>query len=127
MNETHFLNIDLDIESHQDISLLVRELSCCLTLMTHHVCEGINRASFESCESGVEEIVNEFINAVGKLSNEARSSWNSCIKREFNFGYQAEDTPRSFTSLVPTQALNEMVSVNAQVGITIYAPSRNFT
>jgi len=120
--ETHFLNIDLDIESKADISTLVSELEVSLTLMTNHVCEGINRASFESEYSIIEEIIENYVTAISLLGDEAALQWNNCRKREFNLGFQAENSPRSYEKSISAESLSKISSVNGQVGITVYAP-----
>jgi len=126
MNKTHFLNIDLDIESEKDIAPLVQELSQKLIEMTYHNCEGIYRASFESSKSEMEDIIAAYISAIRELTFEAKCLWDGCIKREFNVGFQAENRPRSYEKSISSRSLSEIASVGGQIGITIYAPESNF-
>ena len=127
MNKTHFLNIDLDLESEQEISRLVEELSLNLTQMTYHKCEDMYRASFESSESGIEDIIEKYISTIHALTSVASEQWKNCKKREFNVGFQAENTPRGYVQSISSESLSEISSVSGQIGITIYAPESNFT
>ena len=127
MNNTHFLNIDLDLESTVEISELVDELSTRLTKMTYHNCEGVFRASFETSESDIENSISTYVSAINELSPGSKKCWSQCIKREFNFGYQSEISPRNYESHISQNAIKEIALLNGQIGITIYAPENNFT
>ena len=122
MTETHFLNIDLDIESECEITQLVEELGRNLAIMSHHRIDDRNFASFETGESEILNIVEQFVTAISLLSVEASSIWSDCIKREFNFGFQAEDKPRSYLAAIPASVVKKLSELEAQIGITIYSP-----
>src|SRR5688572_17329270 len=94
MNTIHFLNIDLEIESDAEISILVEELSLKLTKLTYHECQGKYRASFEPHKFEIEEIITEYVSVISCLSEDARKIWAACGKREFNFGFQAGTSPK---------------------------------
>ncbi len=127
MNETHFLNVDLDIESNENLDELVKELGKNLSIMTHHSNDGINFASFETSGSGIEEIIDMFIVSIEGLNGNSKAIWNSCIKREFNFGFQCGIKPNGYTAEIDPELLTKIINVGGQVGITIYPPENSST
>jgi len=127
MNATHFLNIDLEIESNTEISLLVEELSLKLTRLTYHECEGKHRASFEAHQTEIEGIITEYVSVIVSLSEAGKRLWENCTKREFNLGFQSGATPKGYEKSISPNALKEIVSVNGQLGITIYAQESSAT
>jgi hypothetical protein len=127
MTETHFLNIDLDLESTQPIDELVNILGKSFTKMTYHKCENLWRASFETAESDIESIIDVFFHSITLLAGEPRIQWDNCSKREFNLGFQAENSPRSFVKTISDSSLSKITEIGGTLGVTIYAPERNFT
>ena len=120
MSETHLINIDLEVESKEDIDSLVRELESKLHLMTHHNCHGIIRAGFEASGLGVEEIILSYILAIETLTADAKKQWNKCLTRDFNFGFQAGETPNGYEKQISLGVLESIASVGGQIVITIY-------
>jgi hypothetical protein len=127
MNTTHFLNIDLEIESKEDILILVEELSSKLCKLSYHECNGAYCASFEPHEFEIERIISEYLSAITSLSDEGRRMWEACVKREFNLGFQAGVSPRGYEKFISQNSLKEILSVNGQLGITIYASEPSIT
>lgn len=121
MNTTHFLNIDLDIESNTDISLLVDELSVHLSKLSCHECQGIYRASFEPHQHDIENIINEYVSAITSLSANGVNLWEGCSKREFNIGFQSGSHPKAYETAISQEVLKKILSVNGQLSITLYA------
>jgi hypothetical protein len=125
MSKIKFLNIDLDIESQDDISLVVKEFSNRLTVMRNNHDEGIYYASFETGYTEENEIIKEYVNVIEGLSLEARETWNNCLKREFDFGYESGDRPNDFHSKISAKSIEILAKVGGSVTVTIYPPPEN--
>ena len=120
MSEIRFLNIDLDIESTRDISLIVQEFSGRLSVMRNEKKEGLYIASFETEYVGENEIIEEYVSLIESLSPEAREIWNNCIKKEFDFGYDSGDKPDDFHSKISEKSIKSLAKVGGSVTVTIY-------
>lgn len=120
MSEIQFLNIDLDIESQEDISLVVKEFSNRLTVMRNDHSKGMYYASFETGYSEENEIIEEYVNVIDGLSTEARTIWDNCLKREFDFGYESGDKPNDFHSKIRAKSIELLAKVGGSVTVTIY-------
>lgn len=99
--EIRFLNVDLEIESHEDLQILVDELqkNCSVSIHDKNL-NGNNFAvfshhsAFESFE--VNKIICLFCNEIEKLPPKARTIWNQCLKRKFDAGFESGKVPRDF-------------------------------
>lgn len=125
MSEIKFLNIDLDIESQDDISPVVKEFSSKLTVMRNDHSKGMYYASFETGYSEENEIIEEYVNIIEGLSPEARAIWNNCLKKEFDFGYEGGDKPNDFRSKIRAKSIELLAKVSGSVTVTIYPPFEN--
>lgn len=120
-----FLNIDLDIESEMDISLIVKEFSDKLTVMRNDKSNGIFRASFETGYSEENAIIEEYAGVINHLSDDAKTLWSKCLVRRFDFGYVIGDKPNNFHSVLNEKSINLLAKVGGSVVITIYPPDNN--
>ena len=120
MSNIEFLNIDLDIESNDNIELLVEELSKRLVVMHNNEINKVHYASFETSFSEENKIINEYVSIIKELSPEAKSLWNSCIKRVFNFGFDSGNKPNSYESRINEKSVKELAEFNGSIYITIY-------
>lgn len=120
MSEITFLNIDLDIESNEDISSIVSEWGERISVHRHEEIDGIFYGSFETCCSGVEEIIDEYFSLINGLSTDARGVWDRALKRDFDFGYESGSMPNNFHSRVSEASVKKLATVGGSVVITIY-------
>ena len=125
MSEIKFLNIDLDIESQGDISLVVKEFCNRLTVMRNDCSKGMYYASFETGYTEENIIIEEYVNIIEGLSPEAREIWNNCLKREFDFGYESGDKPNDFHSKISAKSIELLAKVGGSFTVTIYPPFKN--
>lgn len=96
MGEIRFLNIDLDIESTVDVSLIVEEWGDRICVFRHEEVDGIYYGSFETACSGVTQIIDEYVSLINGLSSAARKIWDNASKRDFDFGYGSGTIPNNF-------------------------------
>ena len=125
MSAIQFLNIDLDIESDKDISLIVKEFGERLTVMRNDESEGIFRASFETGYAEENAIIKEYVDLINNLSPEAKALWNRCLIRRFDIGYESGEEPNNYYSELSEKSINLLAKVGGSVVITIYPPDKN--
>lgn len=120
MKKIEFLNIDLDIESEEDISLIIEEFGDRVTIHRSELYEGKYYASFSTGFMRENEIIQEYRSLVEGLTPEAKRVWDSCSKREFDFGYESGETPNNFHSRVSAGSIKSLAKLGGSVAITIY-------
>lgn len=96
MNEICFLNIDLDIESTEDIAPIIEEWGDRVSVHRNDRVDGVYYGSFETAFSGVEGIIEEYVSLIEGLSDSSRKIWDNAQKRDFDFGYESGTTPNNF-------------------------------
>jgi hypothetical protein len=120
MSEIQFLNIDLDIESSEDLSTLVAEMSERTSVMRNESGGSVYFASFETGAHGENEIIEEYSAIIEGLSPKNRTLWEGCSKREFDFGYDSGDKPNNFHSSVSVNSIALLARLGGSVVVTIY-------
>ncbi len=120
MSEIVFLNIDLDIESKVDISPIVEEFGDRVSVHRNELYEGQYCASFETGYMKENEIIEEYVSLIEKLSPRSKVIWDNCSKREFDFGYESGETPNNFHSKISAKSVNSLAKVGGSIVITIY-------
>jgi hypothetical protein len=120
MNEIHFLNIDLDIESSIDISPIIDEWGDSICVHRNEEIDGIFYGSFETPFSGIDGIIDEYISLIDGLSPSSRAIWDKALKRDFDFGYESGTEPNNFHSRIESESINKLAKVGGSVVITIY-------
>jgi hypothetical protein len=124
MNETTFLNIDLDIESAEDIAPIVQEWGGRICVHRYEEIEGVFYGSFETPFGDVEGILSEYVSLINGLSPEARGIWNRATIRVFDFGYEAGDTPNGFHSKIEADFIKRLAEIGGSIVVTIYPAPR---
>ena len=120
MNEIHFLNIDLDVESTDDLAPIIQEWEDRVIVFRNEEVDGIYYGSFETSQSGLEEIIEEYYSLITGLSHESRLIWDRALKRKFDFGYEGGHKPNYFQSNISAQHLSKLVEIGGSMVITIY-------
>ena len=120
MKEIEFLNIDLDIESKDDISLIIKEFGERVTVHKHQNHNSLFCASLSTGYMSENEIIEEYLALVTSLSQKARKVWDACLKREFDFGYESGEYPNNFHSKISSKSLEAIVKMGGSMVVTIY-------
>lgn len=119
---TKFLNIDLDIRSESCLDELLKAFGTAVIVLNHE--EGF--ASIEVNSGGqspsIDEVILAFYDLVLNLPPEIRAIWDRCEERCMNIGIQAGTTPYAEISRLSNKTLSRLMSINAEVAITVYAP-----
>ena len=123
MSEINFLNIDLDIESDSDITPIVKFWEERISVNRLECLDGIWYGSFETWEEEENTIIATYHDLVSNLSPDLRRVWDQARKRDFDFGYEGGDTPRSFHSRLTLESISKLTEIKGSVTITIYPAS----
>jgi len=68
----------------------------------------------------VDIYINEFCNLLENLSEESRRLWNGCHRKEFDIGFQAGNTPKTFHTQIQTETIKRCGELGATILITVY-------
>lgn len=120
MSNIQFLNIDLDIESEEDISPIIREWGERISVHRNEFLGDRYFGTFETLRSGVSEIIKEYFDLVEGLSPSARAVWDAAEKRVFDFGYESGTQPGNFHSEISAECVARLAKIGGSVVVTIY-------
>ena len=120
MKAIEFLNIDLDIESKEDISPILKEFGNRVVIHRNEKCNKLFCASISTGYTEENEIIQEYFSLVNELSTNARKIWDNCNKREFDFGFESGGSPNNFQSSLSASSIQSLARIDGSVVITIY-------
>jgi hypothetical protein len=122
-DERFFLNVDLDVESPDDLRLLANAFEP----DAYSLERPSGRASFElnvaQSPTGPEPVILEFVRLVNRLPPPARAIWDRASKRTFDIGIQSGRRPSRETHNLSVDTLRAVADIGAEIAITIYAVS----
>lgn len=117
-----YLNTDLDLTCSVDPSPLATEIEG--EGLAVRVTRGDDGLFYVLCEDSndvePEPNIRRLLNAIDRLSADARVIWANCSKREFNVGYDCGDEPWSFNQGLTNDTLRRMANCGASFRITLY-------
>ncbi len=122
MSEIQFLNVDLELESKQDISLLVADLKKSAVVLHYDKDEYRQLARIESKGevTSPDKAVNHLCELIESCSRAALKQWLSCSKRTFDLGFESGTSPKCFNQALQVDTLLRISAIGAGVEITIY-------
>ena len=119
---THFITIDLDLESQDDPAVLIEALRNQVCVLRKDVEGAIHRTSFELTVSGsADALLQDFIALIRALPPPARTLWDGCTARVFDLGFQAGSEPYSITETISAEVVAALAELGASLAVTIYA------
>jgi len=124
LDETAFLNVDLDIWSRSPLEPLVSAFGKRVFVL--HVGKEARRygAHLELAASGYadnpDQLLRRFVRLVKKLPRSSKASWDRAELRQFNVGIQAATEPVSWGLQLEPQTLDAIASVAAGLVVTVY-------
>ena len=125
--DIRFLNIDLEVESSEDLQPLIDDLGEDVSVLYQgENGSGFNFVSFEVKPSGakdVDGIVASFCLFIENLTPEARQIWDNCHTRKFDAGFQSGSSPRSYQSEIRADTIKRVSEIVASIVVTIYPQS----
>lgn len=122
----HFLNVDLEIRSYRDLQPIVKDFGNDVrTLYCGEAC-GHYLATFEAKDEGAtadaDSMIAHFCLLVQSLEQDAKELWDSAFTKVFDIGYTSGSEPRSYSSELRSETIEQVASVGAALRITIYPP-----
>lgn len=121
MRKTHFLNIDLDIESSRDIRPLVEYWGDQVMVFRLEKVADMWFGSFETCETSEDAIVNQYYQLVNRLPQHLRKLWDSASKRVFDVGFEAVGSTKAFQSSLTQESVIKLAEIGGSITISIYS------
>lgn len=121
--EVRYLNTDLEIESENDLSLIIEEFGEDVSVLHHGEIRGYQHASFEitgGMNMGADEAINDFCLLVENLPKEAREIWDGCCSRILDIGCQSGATSPNYRSEIRASTIQRVAEIGASIVITIY-------
>ena len=117
-----FLNVDLDIQSPQDISLMLKELGENIFILHHEEQENYHFARLEINidAPNADETINHFCDLIENLSEDSNNIWDACFSKVFDIGYESGNQPNCFTSKINSLTIKRIANIDASLNITIY-------
>jgi len=122
MSEIQFLNVDLELESKHDISVLVNDLKKHVTVLHHQFDEYQHVARFcaKLETSTPDKTINHLCELIEACSRAGLKQWLTCSKRTFDIGFESGHQPKCFNQALHADTLLRISAIGAGMEITIY-------
>jgi hypothetical protein len=127
LNETHFLNVDLDIYSKSDLQPLVDAFGKAVSVLFAGRIRRTYKAVLEvtKYQRDADATIRLFCELIRALPRPAKRLWNDAKTRDFSIGIEAADQPNSRDFPLSADAVKQAAEVGARIVITVYAPERS--
>lgn len=121
--ETHFLNVDLDVWSRSPLDALVAAFG--RAVFVHYVGPEDKRYGAHLSVAGggddADVLTRKLIRLVMKLPRGARKLWDQAQAREFNVGVQGGVKPHCYEIRIKPETLELVARLRGRMVVTIYA------
>ena len=120
--EIHFLNVDLEIESSENLQLLVDDLGeDVLVLFNGKWKNGFNFLAIETYpDANVDEKISLFCTLIENLSPEAKLIWDNAYSKKFDAGFECGEFPNSYQTEIRADTIKRVAELGASIVVTIY-------
>lgn len=130
--EISFINLDLELYSKKDLTLLHNELKDKAFILYNDFIEyKAEKYYLLSLESNLDYDNINSIDAIEKLtldlctlitssSPKSRQLWDNCEEKIFNYGYESGLKPFPFSNQLSALAIKKIASLDGSVKVTIY-------
>lgn len=119
---THFINVDLDLESPQSLERLIAHWGDDVFVLRHVDSGEVGwKAGLEL--SHADRTPEQAIAAFVELVEELREQWDALSVRNVDIGVQAGTEPRSWSYSLDPETLASLHAIGAQLVCTVYAVS----
>ena len=126
MASIEFLNLDLDIESSDDLTSLLEGFGESIVVMNHDKGE-VNKLSLElaGITGDPNHLVLEFAKLIEALPVATKSIWSNCAKREIDIGFECEGeakgAPIGITERLSYESIQLLSQLEISIALTIYS------
>lgn len=117
-----FLNVDLELKSQQDISLIINELGDNVLILHQENKQDYYSVRLELAQDAKNPdiTINCFCDLIKNLSEDTRKVWNNCEVKVFDIGYESGIKPNYFISKIQPDTIQRVANLGASINITIY-------
>ncbi|WP_100912416.1 hypothetical protein [Pseudoalteromonas spongiae] len=122
MSDIQFLNVDLEIESKQDIAQLVSDLGKSAMVLHYDKDETRQLARIEANidVTSPDSAINHLCELIESCSRNALKQWLSSTRRTFDIGFQSGKNPKCFNQALHADTLLRISAIGAGIEITLY-------
>lgn len=123
---THFLNVDLEIESHHNLQPIVDDFGDDVRNLYCGETQGHYLATFElrgASGTDPDSIIYSFCTLIESLDDEAKKLWESAFTKVFDIGYEGGSEPSSYSSEIRVGTIERVALLGASIRVTIYPSS----
>ncbi|MBS1803620.1 MAG: hypothetical protein JST28_09640 [Acidobacteria bacterium] len=126
LDESVFLNVDLEIFSQTDLKPLADALKKSLTVHFLGIEFGKQKAYFALATQPKtpDEAIIRYCKLVQTLPSSKRKIWDDAESRSFDIGFESPKRGRYFWGAVTSEAIRAASAVGAQIAITVYGPMK---
>jgi hypothetical protein len=122
LDETHFLNVDLDIYSNSDLQPLVDAFGKKVSVLH---CGRIHRTYKAVLEvtkytTNPDATIRALCDLIAALPAPAKRLWKEAKSRDFSIGIQAGEQPNSTDFALSADTVMQAAKVGARILITVY-------
>ena len=129
----HFINLDLEIWSLEDLSFLQNEIKNKVLIIHNDIRERAGIQYYFLCleadldldnslyPNASEILTVHLCQTIVNLSPQSRQLWNNCDRKIFNYGYQSGVEPFCYSDRLSSSAIARIANLNASIEITIYS------
>ena len=121
--EIKFLNVDLEIESSENLQPIIDDFGEDVSVLHHDEnSKGFDFASFEISlgDRDADGIISRFCSIIENLSVESKSVWENCHSKRFDVGFESGDFPRSYQTEIRADTIERVARLGASIVLTIY-------
>lgn len=130
--EIFFINLDLELYSQENLTLLHDELKDKVLILNNYFREdNQEKYYFLSLESNldcdnlqsldaIDKLTLDLCELIAKLSPKSRQLWDNCYQKIFDYGYESGLKPFSFSNQLSANAIKRIALLDGSVKITIY-------
>ncbi len=119
-----YITTDLEFESEESLNPIVQELGDSIVTQLNQWVAGKYRVSLSGTGSEInfepEQTINEFCDAIEKLSESSRDLWNGCINRVADIAFESGSEPNHLTYQLSVKLLSRLERLKIGLAITIY-------
>ncbi len=127
--DIHFANVDLEIESEENLQSLIDDFGENVDVLYHELLvNGNDFVSLEfhlsAVEAGIygdpDRTVSAFCSLVENLPWESRKIWDKCQEMRFDIGFESGNTEKTFNTKIKAETVKRTAEIGASIVITIY-------
>lgn len=122
--KNHFLNVDLEIESHDDLRPIMAGFGDRVCTLYCGQERGHYLATFELADisaTDADEIVDRFCLLIESFDRTAKSLWDIALTKVFDLGYASKSTSTSYSSELSAATIAKVAALGASLRVTIYS------